>query len=185
VAPARPLTQAQATGALLSAAEVGTGFTARRVGSPSPPPCEPAGTPAITTQAPPAVAARRAFAHRGNDAFLTQDVYGYADSTRAQAALVLFEGSFGCTNGTAYYSDGTTGPLTISHPTPIGSNLDVDAGTIYDLRFTAQQGSVIVARIGATVLVLTFIAATSASSAGLPDGQSIVAASIRKIHAAR
>lgn len=176
------LSQAQATSALLTAAQVGPAFRARPpAGAPSPPPCSPPGTPAITTQAPPHVQARREFDHRGLDAYVTQDVYGYRDVALAEAGLRLYEASFSCAQGTAYYANGSTGPLQISHPTAIGSSLGVDEGMVYDLKFTTEQGTVLVARIGPVLLLLTFLAPAQADQATLPNGKAIVTRAVRKI----
>jgi hypothetical protein len=175
------LSQAQARAALLTAAEVGGGFTASSTDtSDTPLPCTP-NAPTLSTRFPPDVKVQADFGGAGGKALFSEEVETFADA--ATVAQVVTAGEQGLSCSTA-----TVGgvKITLNGPTDLTSNIQVpiDKAEAWSVRSSALNASLVIVQMGRQLVVFSFGAAPSVDTAKLPDPPTLITAGLQKVAAA-
>jgi hypothetical protein len=178
------LTQSQAEAALLTPAEVGTGFTLGQADSTKEPlPCAPKGSAPLETQVPPQVDADNEY-DQGQNVGFEEELLVYSDATTAAKAYTLGVAGFHCTSGVIYNDDGSTTPVTITASQDDTATLGVDGATEWGIKTSTLQGGVFAIQFGSRLLVCTFVAATSVDTSTLPDVATVVEDALKKAQSA-
>lgn len=176
------LTEAQATAALLTAGEIGGGFSATPPdNSPDTPlPCTP-NNPPLSTQFPPQVKVQSDFTGLNGKALFSEEIETYADSSTVTAIIAAGEQGLACgkatVNGVKVKIVGPT-DLTTQVGTP------VTKAEAWSLTSSAINAGLIIAQLGQNVVVFSFGADPSVDSSQLPDAEQIVTTGIAKLAAA-
>lgn len=175
------LTEAQAKAALLTASDIGGGFSQTPADtSDTPLPCTP-NQPPLSQQFPPGVKVEAGFGGLGGKALVSEEIESYADAGTVGQVIAAGEQGLAC--GTATVS-GTK--ITIGGPTDLSAHLTtpVDKAEGWALSSSAVNGSLIVAQLGQHLVVFSFSADPSVSSSELPDAQQIVNDGLANVAAA-
>lgn len=154
------------TAALLSAAEVGSGYTASdRSSTGSSLPCTPT-KPGLFTQAPPEKRAERAFTNGSSTVQISQTVAAYDEDSGAQAAYAIGSAGFACSSGTL--GDSAVRIVKRAGGTPTGS--DIDQFDAWDFAAEGVKGTAVLVRLGDHLLAMNFVASGTAGNS-VPVGQ--------------
>lgn len=177
-------TEDQANAALLTAADLGTGFSAGTyTKTNTSPPCAAAGSPSFRQATSPAVDAGATFDHATPEASLDEVIFVYPDAATAQAAFDTGKTGFACKTGTVYYTDGTKGSVTITGPTDVSTDVGGDSAVAYQLANADVQSTQVVALVGQAIVTLSFGAASGADTTSLPNPVAVAKAAVAKIPA--
>jgi hypothetical protein len=175
-------TTASLTAKLLTAADLGDGFTqtasdAKQATSP----CDAKGTPAVDEQVPPTLKVARDFVQNKLQAQAEQDLVVYSDAATAAKALAALQEGLHCTAGTLYADDGSTLSVKISKANKIPSSGPVQGGDAWSLKGGGIAGLAIAIKYSDTHLaLLTFFAPVKTKSSQLPDLQTLVGTATKK-----
>lgn len=179
------LSAAQARRALLTPADVGSGFRAHTLKNGSTPfPCTP-NDPPLDKQFPPAVDVHGAFLNASAPAEVTEQIEGYADTGTTESALAAGEKGLGCTTGTVTIN-GASQRVRISGPTDLTSALaaKVDKAEGWQLKLKGVAETIVVSRIGPQLVVLEFTATAKTDQSKLPDAKKVTETALSKVIAA-
>lgn len=171
------------TARLLTAAEVGPGFTGAVDTSPgTAPPCGSADSPTLDAQVPPAAKVKMAYTQTTPAAQVSEELTAYSDEAAAVKALGIGTTGLACTSGTLYGAEGSTTPVTIGAPTsPQLGVSGVDATTFWTLDGTDFKGGLLVVRYRSThLLVMSFLTDKTTDTARLPDTNKIITTALTK-----
>lgn len=178
-------TEAQLQAALLTAADVGTGFTARTyTRTNTSPPCAAAGSPSFRQLTSPPVDAGAKLVHATPRAVLNEVVFVYADAATAQAAFAVGKTGLDCATGTVIYSDGTKGSVTITPSVDVSTEVGADTAVAWHLTNADLKASQVVSVVGQAIIALTFSAAAAADTTTLPRPLDIMKNAVTKLKAA-
>ena len=160
------LTKTQAQAALLTAADVGGGFTqTQSANSDAPLPCTP-NDPPLSQQFPPDVNVQADFTGAAGSALFSEQIETFADATGV--AQVIAAGEQGLACGTA-----TVGgvQVQIQGPTDLTAQIQVpvDKAEAWTVTSSQLNASLIIAQIGPQLAVFSFGAAPSVDTTKLPD----------------
>jgi hypothetical protein len=168
---------------LLTAGEVGPGFTGQASDAAGgPPPCGSATDPSLDSQVPPTAKVAENYVHASPEAQLVEELIAYSDEATAQRAVTIGKAGLNCTAGNLYSADGTATPITIGAPQSTNLNIpQVNEAIAWTLKNAAITGAFVAIRYsGNHLLVLTFLAPVNADTSKLPDTGKIVTAAVTK-----
>lgn len=186
--PNAPLTNQQAQAALLTAAEVGGGFTARPSGGTGAPLCDQHAPP-LDQQFPPSGKARIEFIAPGGVALFGEEVLGYDSVTTTDQALAAGERALACRTATIHTQvNGKRQAIQYRIQPAIDVTNLVPVTVDKALRWVIRTDShlyiqEVVTKIGANIVVLTFAAATNADTSHLASPATVLGAALRKAKA--
>jgi hypothetical protein len=177
--------QSRATRALLTAAEIGGGFTT--LGSAQKPaalPCRPHDRP-VTEQVRPAAKANAGYRNGNGRAVVAESVAFYRTKTMAAKTIAIIERGLACsraTLGTGKNRDA----VQIDGPLPVGSALSVPVDKSESWTAEGQTTNTVyfVTLARATVVVLAFTVVVGTDTSGLPSTEKIIDDALRKAEAA-
>jgi len=175
------LSEAKATAALLTAAEVGGGFTQTQSDdSDTPLPCSP-NEPTLSQRFPPDVKVQVDFASASGNALISEEIETYADTDTV--AQVVAAGEQGLSCGTTTVG-GTQ--VKIDGPTELTSQLQVpvDKAEAWVVKSSALNASLIIVQKDQQLVVFSFGAAPSVDTTKLPDPATLVIHGVAKVNAA-
>lgn len=175
------LTQAQASAALLTAAEVGGGFAQTQTNdSDTPLPCTP-NDPPLSKQFPPVVNVQADFEGAGGNAVVSEQIETFADASAVAEVIAAGEQGLAC--GTATLGGAQ---VTIDGPTDLSTEIQVpvDKAEAWVVKSSALNASLIIAQLGQHLVVFAFTAAPSVDTSTLPDVGTVVTAGLEKVSAA-
>jgi hypothetical protein len=175
------LTKTQAQAALLTAAEVGAGFTQTQSdNSNTPLPCTP-NEPPLSTQFPPDVDVQADFTGAAGSALFSEEIQTYADAATVAQVIAAGEHGLGC--GTAVVGGvqvQLTGPKNVAAQLQV----PVDKAEVWTLASSQLNAALIITQIGPQLIVFSFGAAPSVDTSTLPDESSVVVAGLKKVNEA-
>jgi hypothetical protein len=175
------LSEAQATAALLTAAEVGGGFSQTQSDdSDTPLPCTP-NEPTLSQQFPPDVKVQVDFASAAGNALISEEIETFADADAV--AQVVAAGEQGLSCGTTTVG-GTR--VKIDGPTDVTSKIQVpvDKAEAWVVKSAPLNASLIIVQTGQQLVVFSFGAPPSVDTTKLPDPGHVVTAGLEKVNAA-
>lgn len=183
-APAEGLSQAQARAALLTAKEVGGGLTVTSTDHTQTPfPCTPDAQP-LDRRVPPAVQVETTFADDTDQFQVSEQIDNYGDEATVAKALALGEQGLACKEGTVRSGTGTVN-VVIDGPIDLASSIQtpVDKVEGWSIGSIAARESIIVARMGTQLVVLTF-GVTAHGNQSTQLTAAITARALAKVHQA-
>jgi hypothetical protein len=156
-APAEGLSRAQAQGALLTASEVGGGMS--QTGndtSQTPFPCTPA-EPPLDKRVKPQVKVESTFADPNDQQEFTEEIANYGNEAGVTKALSLGEKGLACHNGSVRTKTGSVS-VAIGGPLDLAKSIttQVDKVEGWSIASTTARQTLVVARVGTQLVVLTF-----------------------------
>ncbi len=176
------LTEAQAQAALLTAAEIGPGFTATAPATEDTPlPCTP-NAPTLAQRFPPQVKVQSGFAAAAGAVQFAEEIETFADEATVRRALSA--GAKGLSCGTATITSGSTSvEVTIDGPTDLTDQLiaQVDQCALWSLSSSVIDATLIVAQIGRHLIVLSFGSAPSVDTSTLPKIETVTNDALQKV----
>ena len=177
--PTGDVTQEQVEAALLTAADVGSGFVdGTYTDTDDPPPCDPTGQP-LDQQVPPQVQAGTEIDHSSIAAAFQEEITIYASDDEAANAFTIGTNGLNCTDGTT--SDGTK--VKIDPPQDVSATVDPSgaaSSTAYTFTGDGYEGVLIVTLAHRVIMVVTAQGATDADTSSLPNPVDIAAAAWQK-----
>lgn len=173
------VTPEQIQAALLTPEEVGPDFVlGAYTDEPSPPPCDPDGTP-VDQQVPPAVQGGTQIDHSSGDAAMQEEIAIYATEAEAAQAFALSSEGLSCAEGS---SDGT--PLKISAPQDVTAEVNSASGigtsTAWEITADGFNGVVVATLAGRIILATQFASAPQFDTSALPDPVDVQASAFAK-----
>lgn len=182
------LTDQQAQGALLTAAEVGGGFKAQPANDKSSPlPCDQQ-APSLDQQFQPTGKARTDLVAPDGQAYLSEEVIGYDSAATADKSLAAGEKGLSCRRATIQVS----GHPVVYRIDPVQDvtkyvtktlSVPVDKALDWTVHTSVVNIELVATKIGAQLVVLTFGASPRADTANLPNKDKIVADALKKVRA--
>lgn len=175
------LSEAEAQAALLTEAEVGSGFTQTEPDdSDSPLPCAP-NEPSLSEQFPADVKVQADFGGAQGKALFSEEIETYADE--ATLAQVISTGERGLSCPTATVGGMT---VTIDGPTDLTTEIPVtnDKAEAWVLKSTAVNSSLIIVAIDTQLVVFSLTGDPSVDQSQLPDAQTLITKALEKVQAA-
>ena len=174
------LSQSQAEQALLSQSDVGSGLHVKPTNPAKTPfPCAP-DAPPLDTQVPPPVHAEVTFTDDLESIELTEEINNYGDDATVAKALKLGEAGLACKAGSVGRFN-----VTVSGPSDLKSKIkaQVDKVEAWAVQSGVANESIIVAKIGTQLVVLTFGVFAGANDRGL-DAAGITQKALEKVRSA-
>ncbi len=177
--PSGDITQEQVDAALLTAEELGAGFTEGTwTDTSTAPPCDPNGTP-TDQQVPPQITGGVNFENADSTAFMEEELSIYETPELAAEAFQLGSAGLDCAEGTA--ADGSA--LTISEPTDVTADVNTSGlgnSTLWEVQGEGYEG-VLVVTLSSRVLLVNFFASTpEADTSALPNPLEVAEAAFDK-----
>jgi hypothetical protein len=174
------LTEAQATAALLTGTEVGTGFARTASDTQDTPlPCAQ-NDPPLDTRYPPTVKVEADYAASGVDAAVSEEIEVYADLATVAKTIAAGEQGLGC--GTVTIQGDR---YTISKPDDITTQLGglADKAEAWTVKTAPANLELIIAQLGRRLVVFTFAAAASVDTNKLPNVGTVLTTGLQKVKA--
>ena len=187
-APASDPATRRAAAALLGVNDLPAGFRLAGFSDlPLPQPCAAKGSTAILSRVKPRTHVGHELYLTSPQAVLTEEIDVFRSAQDATAATNLLRTGMNCQKGNFYLSDGTPQRVDVAGPKDISGVVGVPVDTL--LSWTMQNGnltaSFLVARSGAVLTTLTFLAPTTSDLAKLPSGPAVAHVALIKVRAAR
>jgi hypothetical protein len=172
----------KATAALLTAADLGAGFTDGKYTPSDPKTPTPCGSPSVDLTVPPAVKVGAVVGKPSTQQALEEEIAVYSGTDEADQAFQTGSAGLACPSGTATFEDGSTTPLAISAGTDVTAQVGGDVATAWQVVSSDLQGVVIAVKLEGAIVAFQFQAPASASAADLqPDPIAVAKAGITKI----
>jgi hypothetical protein len=171
------LTQSQAEQALLSQSDVGNGLQVKPTNPVNTPfPCAP-DAPPLDAQVHPPVHAEVTFTDDLQSIELTEEINNYGDDATVAKALKIGEAGLACKSGSVGRFN-----VTVSGPSDLKAKItaDVDKAEAWAVHSGVANESIIVAKIGTQLVVLTFGVFANANAQGL-DAAGITQKALAKV----
>ncbi len=173
------ITQEQVDAALLTAEELGAGFTEGTwTDTSTPPPCDPNGTP-TDEQVPPQITGGVTFESADGTAVMEEELSIYETEDLAAEALQLGSAGLDCAEGT--FPDGST--FSIEGPTDVTADVNTSGlgtSTLWEVTAEDQEG-VLIVTLSSRVLMVNYFASTpGADTSALPNPIDVAEAAFNK-----
>jgi hypothetical protein len=173
------VTMEQVEAALLTPEEVGPDFTlGAYTEEPSPPLCDPEGTP-VDEQIPPQVEAGTQIDHNSGDAAMQETISIYTTEAEASEAFALASAGLACTDGS---TDGT--PVTIGAAQDVTAEVNSESGlgtsTAWEVTAESFNGVVVATLAGRIILATQFASAPQFDTTTLPNPVDVATAAFAK-----
>lgn len=175
------LTAAQAQAALLTAAEVGGGFSQTQTDDTDTPlPCTPSDPP-LDQRFPPTVKVQSDFAGLGGKALFSEEIESYADDSTVEQVVSAGEQGLSCAAGKI-----SGVQVKIQGPTDLSSvvQVPVDKAEAWQLTSPDVNAALILVRMGTALAIFSFAADPSVDTTQLPDSEHVFNAGLNKLAAA-
>jgi hypothetical protein len=175
------LTEAQAQAALLTAAEVGSGFVQTQTNDiDTPLPCKP-DDPPLSHQFPPAAKVDVDFGGAGGKALFSEEIETFDDAGTIAQVIAAGEKGLGCKTATV---SGTK--IAIEGPTDLTSDISVpvDKAEAWVVTSTALHASLVIVAMNTQLVVFSFTGDPSVDDSQLPDPPTLITTGLRKVQAA-
>lgn len=174
------ITQAQATAALLTAADVGTTFTSAQF-KPSTDalPCTP-NDPPLEQQVPSTLQVGSAVIAKSNQAALSEDLRFYPDVATAQQVLSLAAKGLDCASGKLNIT-GTPETVTFGKQQDVTAAVGADQAVAVPAAAANYSIVLIGCRIGRALVLFSFLRTKTSSTSVLPNPITIAAKGVTKI----
>jgi hypothetical protein len=174
------VTQAEANAALLTPADLGTGFTAAQFSPSSDPlPCTPSDPP-LEQQFDSTIQAGTAMTTQSNDVGLSEELRVYADPDTAAQVLDAAKKGLDCKSGKLNLT-GTPETVTFEDEQDVTSDVGAESAVAVQAT-SAKYGIVLVgAKLGRLVVLFSFLSDKSADTSKLPNPITIAQKGITKI----
>jgi hypothetical protein len=154
----------QAKAALLTAAEVGPGFTAGTWTANDPKQPTPCGTPSVDATVPAAVQVGAVIGMASTNQALQQEISVYNDEEEAMEAFTTGTAGLSCTSGTVTFDDGTKAALAIAAPVDVTAQVGGDHATAWQLSGGGIQGVLVAVQLSGIVVTFQFTAPDTATN---------------------
>ncbi len=173
------ITQEQVEAALLTPEEVGPDFLlGAYTDEPSPPLCDPEGTP-IDEQLPPQVQGGTQIDHNSGDVAMLEQIAVYATEEEAAEAFGLATAGLACSEGS---TDGT--PVTISPAQDVTAQVNATSGigasTAWEITAEGFNGVLVATLSGRIILATQFASAPQFDTSTLPNPVDVQSAAYAK-----
>jgi hypothetical protein len=153
----------QAKAALLTAEEVGPGFTAGTWTPNDPSQPTPCGTPSVDATVPAAVQVGAVTGLANTDQALQEEISVYNDEEEADQAFTIGTAGLSCPSGTVTFSDGTKAALAITAPVDVTAQVGGDQATAWQLKGGGIQGVLVAVKLSGIVVTFQFTAPDTAT----------------------